>query len=114
MALDHPLVQIRERSYLDLLDLALVVVRHRPWNLVSAASAGIVPFAALNSWLLSDSGSFSLWPVLLFFEAPWATAPLTIVLGRLMFDQPARPGRVVRRLTMALPSLIFVHGLLRG
>jgi hypothetical protein len=114
MALDHTLVQIRERSYLDLLDLALVVVRHRPWNLALAATAGIVPFAALNSWLLHDSGSSILWPFLLFFEAPWATAPLTIVLGRLMFDQPTSPGRVVRRLTMALPSLFFVHGLLRG
>ncbi len=30
MANDRTLVQIRERSYLDLLDLALLVVRQRP------------------------------------------------------------------------------------
>jgi hypothetical protein len=48
MANDRTLVQIRERSYLDLLDLALLVVRHRPRTLGLAAAAGIAPFAALN------------------------------------------------------------------
>ncbi len=51
---DRTLVQIRERSYLEVLDLALVVVRHRPLTLGLAALAGIAPFAAWNVWLLSD------------------------------------------------------------
>jgi hypothetical protein len=115
MAFDQTLVQIRERSYLDLLDLALVVVRHRPWTLALAAAAGIAPFALLNQWLQANPDFLpGYWPILLFLEAPWATAPLTIVLGGLMFDQPPPFGSVVRRLVIALPSLIFVHVFLRG
>ena len=52
--IDRTLVQIRERSFLDVLDLALVVVRQRPVTLGLAALAGIAPFAALNAWLTSD------------------------------------------------------------
>ena len=48
MANDRTLVQIRERSYLDLLDLVLLVVRQRPRALGLAAAAGIAPFAAVN------------------------------------------------------------------
>jgi len=115
MANDRTLVQIRERSYLDLFDLALLVVRRRPRTLGLAAAAGIAPFAALNYWLLSDPESSPvLWPALLFLEAPWATAPLTLVLGGLMFDRPPRAGVILWRLTLALPSLILVHVLLRA
>ena len=53
-----------------------------------AAAAGITPFAVLNVWLLSDPDfPRLLWPLLLVFEAPWATAPLTVVLGGLMFGR---------------------------
>ena len=86
MANDRTLVQIRERSYLDLLDLALLVVRQRPRALGLAAAAGIAPFAALNYGILSNPETPpAIWPVLLFLEAPWATVPLTLVLGGLMF-----------------------------
>src|SRR5262245_57242914 len=110
MAHDATLIQIRERSYLDLLDLALLVVRNRPWILVLAAVVGIAPFAALNAWLLSDP-DIPRWYclVLLFMEAPWATALLTLVLGGLMFDQPPRAGAMFRRIALALPALILTQ-----
>ena len=115
MAIDRTLVQIHERSYLDLLDLALLVVRQRPRALGLSAAAGIVPFAALNYWVLSNPDSPpAIWPVLLFLEAPWATVPLTLVLGGLMFDRPPRAGTVVWRTIRSLPSLILVHVFLRG
>ena len=115
MANDRTLVQIRERSYLDLLDLALLVVRQRPRTLGLAAAAGIAPFAALNYWVLSNPDTPpAIWPVLLFLEAPWATVPLTLVLGGLMFDRPPRTGPILGRMIRALPSLILVHVLLRG
>src|SRR4051794_39254233 len=102
MPQDPTLIQIRERSYLDLLDLALLVVRSRPRTLAVAAAAGIVPFALLNAWLLSDPEFPRLaWPLLLFFEAPWATAPMTVVLGGLMFGQSPRPGAIVGRILRA-------------
>jgi hypothetical protein len=115
MAYDRTLIQIRERSFLDLMDLALLVVRRRPGTLLLAAAAGILPFAVLNYWLLGDPGDdLGDWPIAIFFEAPWATVPLTVVLGGLMFDQPPRTLAILGRMIRALPSLIFVHVVLRG
>ncbi len=115
MANDRTLIQIRERSLLDLLDLALLVVRQRPGTLALAAAAGIAPFAALNVGIFSNPDAPSAtWPILLFLEEPWATLPLTLVLGGLMFDRPPRPGAILWRILRALPSLIAVHVFLRG
>jgi hypothetical protein len=108
-------IQIRERSFLDLLDLALVVVRSRPATLGLTAALGIAPFAALNAWMMSDP---EFPPVLLFvlllIEAPWATAPLTIVLGGLMFGARPSTGRVLATLGRSLPSMFLFQGLVRG
>jgi hypothetical protein len=114
LAQEPTLIQIRERSYLDLLDLALLVVRNRPRRLAVAAAAGIAPFAGLNVWLLSDPEfPRALWPVLLFLESPWATAPLTVVLGGLMFGQVPPLGSILRRLLAAFPALFLIHGIVR-
>ena len=95
---------IRERSFLDLLDLALCVVRDRPVVLGATALAGIAPFAAFNVWLLSAEDSrFGLWIVLLLMEVPWATAPLTLVLGDLMFGVRPRPRKIVNTLACRVP-----------
>ena len=66
--------------------------------LLTAALAGIAPLAAVNIWLLSDVAfSRAYWVVLLLLmEAPWATAPLTLVLGDLMFGVRPRPGRILK------------------
>jgi hypothetical protein len=115
MLYDRTLIQIRERSFLDLMDLALLVVRRRPGSLFLAAAAGMAPFALLNQWVLNDlEENIGNLPVLFFFEAPWATAPLTLVLGGLMFDQPPGVRMVVGRLFRALPSFLFIHLVLRG
>jgi hypothetical protein len=115
MAQDQTLIAVRERSYLELLDIALLVVRHRPRSLAVAAMAGIAPFAALNFWLLSDPDVPRMaWPLLLFFESPWATAPLTLILGGLMFGQEPGAGTIARRLAVSTPSLILAHVLVRG
>ena len=115
MAIDQTLIQIRERSYLDLLDLALLVVRQRPRTLGLAAAAGIVPFVALNYWVLSHPDTpQAIWPALLLLEAPWATVPLTLVLGGLMFERPPRPVTILWRMIRALPSLFILHLLVRG
>src|SRR5262245_53093488 len=91
MAHDRTLVQIRERSFLDVLDLAMVVVRKRPIAIGAAALMGALPFALLDGWLIRGTEvPGALLFVLIMFQAPLATAPLTIVLGGLMFGQ--RPG----------------------
>ncbi len=55
-----------------------------------------------------------LWPVVLFLEEPWATVPLTLVLGGLMFDRPPQPGTIIWRMIRALPALIAVHVFVRS
>jgi len=115
MIYDRILIQIRERSFLDLLDLTLLVVRERPLTLSLAALAGVAPFAALNVWLLSDPMfPRSLWIVLLLMEAPWVTAPLTLVLGDLMFGSRPSLSRYAKSLVVSLPALVFTQLFLRA
>ena len=114
MALDQTLIQIRERSFPDLLDLALVVVRSRPKTVGLAALAGVLPFAALNAWLTLDPEfPFLGYLALLALEAPWATAPLTVVLGGLMFGEKPSARRVLATLVRRLPAMIAYQFVLR-
>jgi hypothetical protein len=112
---DRTLIQIRERSFFDLLDLTFLVLRKRPLVLGLYAGAGVLPCAALNQWLLSQPEfPRGLWVALLFLEVPWATAPLTVVLGELMFGQATTPLKVARRLLAGAPSLLLSQLLLRA
>jgi hypothetical protein len=112
---DRILIQVRERSFLDLLDLTLLVIRERPLTLSLTALAGVAPFAALNVWLLSNPVfPRSLWVLLLLMETPWVTAPLTLVLGDLMFGSRPAFGRYVKRLVVSLPALVFTQVFVRA
>lgn len=115
MAFDRTLVQIRERNYLDVLDLTLQVIRDRPVTLGLAALGGIAPFALLNAWLVA-SESIQAGPLLmlLVLEVPWATAPLTVVLGGLMFGERPTFWQVVRRLARAFLPMVLFQVVLRG
>jgi hypothetical protein len=115
MSYDRTLIEIRERSFLDLLDLAILVVRDQPILLGLAALAGIAPWAALNSWLLSTPDFPPVaWGALLLLETPWATAPLTVVLGDLMFGIQPRPRRVLLSLIASLPAYMLTQIVVRG
>jgi hypothetical protein len=115
MTPDRTLVQFRERSFLDILDLALIVIRNRPGPLVIAACAGIAPFFLLNYLLAGQlTHQWHYWALVLFMEAPWATAPLTIVMGGLMFGRHSSVSRVVTHLAAALPALVLTQLILRG
>jgi len=115
MIYDRLLIQVRERSFLDLLDLTFQVLRERPLALSIAALAGVVPCAALNYWLESDLGSSPAFFVfLLILETPFATAPLTVVLGDLMFNVRVTPGRLGWALLTGLPSLFLTQLIMRG
>ncbi len=115
MRYDRTLVLIRERSFLDLLDLTILVIRERPLVFSLAAAAGILPWAVLNYWLLLDP-AFSLfyWGILLILETPWATAPLTLVLGDLMFDKRPRLRRMLKTLVVSVPAMIGTQLMMRG
>jgi hypothetical protein len=114
MAFERTLVQIRERTFLEVLDLALVVLRHRPLVLGLATLAGIAPLAVWNAWIGRDRPlPLPFFALLVFLEAPWATAPLTLVLGALMFGQRLRAGPMLWRLLQALPALLIYQLALR-
>ena len=114
MPLQRTLVQIRERSLVDLLDVSLVVARRRPFTLGLAALLGIAPFAAINTLLFATPELDPGIPLLLWMiEAPLATAPLTVVLGGLMFGHRPTVGKVLASLMKAAIPLIVVHGFLR-
>ena len=111
MAYERTLVQIRERSFLDLQELALLVIRRRPLPLALALLAGALPFVGLNAWLAEGGGSFVLFVchlILPTLEAPLATAALTVVLGGLMFGERPRTRQVIQTVTAAVvPMLLF-------
>ena len=100
---------------MDVLDLALVVVRNRPVTLGLAALLGIAPFATLNALIFHGIKDLAAGiPLFLWLlEAPLATAPLTVVLGGLMFDQKPTTSRVVSTIARSAVPLIVVHGFLR-
>lgn len=115
MAYDQTLVQIRERSFLEILDLALVVLRRRPVTIGLAALAGAVPFAIFNAWLTREQNlPFIGYLFLLALEIPWATAPLTIVLGGLMFGERRSVGRVLKTMMQSFVSMVLFQFFLRG
>lgn len=117
---DRTLVLVRERSFLDQLDLALVVIRRRPVTLALALATGVLPFVLINGFLLGQAQAaddeFPLSVLLLWLvaiEAPLATAPLTVVLGGLMFGDRPPAAQVLKALVRGLPYLILFQGILR-
>jgi hypothetical protein len=115
MITDRTMIVIRERSFMDLLDLALLVVRAYPVTLGLAAAAGIAPWAALNVWLLSfPEFSRYFWVPLLAMETPWATAPITLAMGDLMFGVRIRPARLFFTFLRSVPALFVTQILMRG
>jgi len=52
MQFDRMRIAVRERSYLELLDLAMVVIRGHAGAWLALSLLGILPFAIFNYWLL--------------------------------------------------------------
>ncbi len=112
---DRILIQIRERSFLDLLDLTLLVIRERPLSLGLAALAGIAPFAALNVWLLSDpTFPREIWLVVALDGSAVGDCSTHLVLGDLMFGSRPSFAKYAKTLAVSLPSLVFTQLFLRG
>jgi hypothetical protein len=115
MGYEQTRIRIRERSGLELLDLSLRVIRRWPRPIGLAAVAGIAPFAAVDAWLLATTElPVPLWLGLLVLQFPWATAPLTVVLGGLLFGETPRVSQVVRRLANGFFAMILVQLIVRG
>lgn len=130
MQLDRTRIAIHERSFTDILDLALQVIREHVAAFTLLAVLGSAPMLVINclwihSWDLNsyvwddtDLSTFSrnmfLLMGLCLLELPLATAPLTLYLGQSLFV--SRPDRklLVRNLLGSLPQLILLQVLLRA
>jgi hypothetical protein len=124
MELDRQRITIRERGYVDILDLALRVIREFGWPLIGTFCLGVAPMLVLNQWLLSGYESDSLdseasiqqviWMLMLIiFEAPLATAPATLYLGQSMFQEHARLREVLKSFRDSLTQLVLYQIFLR-
>lgn len=126
MQLDKTRVAIRERSFIDILDLALAVLREHAGPLCLAWLAGVVPVALFNHWLLTGSfveGAFDLsdlprylvlMSLLICWEIPLATAPITLYLGQALFVERPSAARLGKDFLSSLPQLILYQVVLRG
>ncbi|MDZ4820522.1 MAG: hypothetical protein SGJ20_16270 [Planctomycetota bacterium] len=123
MQLDKTAIVIRERDLLDLLDLALHVVRAHAMPLLVTTLAGAIPFALFNYWLLSDlplaedgDAEFYCWRMvmLVLFELPLASTFSTLYLGQMMFSSEFDYPRILRQAVQSLPQLFWYQVVLRG
>ena len=132
MQLDKTRIAVRERSYLDILDLALHVVWSYLAPLAIASAAGVAPMIALNYWLLGDMVVWSeeygsdpefwssatayvlLQAMLIYVQMPLATAPASLLLGQAMFLESPGGWQIARDWLRSLPQLLLCQVLLRG
>lgn len=127
MQFDQQRIAVRERSIVEIFDLALAVMRERGLPLFNAFTVGVVPFMLFNGLLLygmvhnvdaedydSKWGYLYLLILLVVFETPLATAPLTIYLGQTMFQDRPTARQVAADFWRALPQLLFYQFFLRG
>lgn len=104
MQLDKTRIVIRERSYLDLLDLALQVYREHALPVLLTSALMAAPMIAINYFLLNDIltdldldddmgpvfGFLVCLAFLIVLEVPIATSLTTLYLSQALFiDQPS-------------------------
>lgn len=124
MQLDHTRVTIRERSILEICDLALHVVRDFMPRLLTMWLVGVLPMAILNYFLIGrlvedlTGPSFAryawIMSLLVFIETPLATAAMTMFLGDAMFMEPPTLRTILKSITTLSGKLFLTQGLLRG
>lgn len=129
MQFDQQRIAVRERTIVEIFDLALAVVRERGMTLLNVFLAGALPAMLFNGLLLNamfdlknedgESGGDQLgylycMLMLVVFETPLATAPLTIFLGQTMFQDRPTGRQVAGDFWRALPQLFWYQFFLRG
>ncbi len=135
MQLDDNRIAIRERSFVDVMDLALRVIRTYAGPLAVALLAGVGPMMCFNAWLLAgytdpnmveeiplDSGGIIAVPwwylwytvLLIIIEIPLATAPITLYLGQVLFQEKPEVRQIVRTYWRSLPQMLWYQVILRA
>lgn len=121
MRFDKTFIAIRDRSILEILDLSLHVVADHIGRLFWLWLIGVVPWVALDLWLIgglidSDEGNgYYFWVMLCLIvsQAQVGTSFITHYLGQAMFV--GRPGiwDTFKGVFKTSPYFIFSHGVLR-
>jgi hypothetical protein len=125
MQLDQHRIVIRERSYVDLLDLALRVIRAYAAPLAGLFLLGVVPAMCLNAFLLSGDDlriHESIVPdeflyrlgMLTLIEIPLATSPITLFLGHVLFMEKPSAKQLVKQFFASLLQLAIFQILFRA
>lgn len=114
MQIDAIRFRLRPRTTFEILDLALVMVRHKLSGYLVIGLAVMVPLALLN-WALLTALQ---WPasaaiLLLMLEAPLLGVPLVIFSADLVFDEEPDALGSLRRALTALPALLIEFMLIR-
>jgi len=123
--LDKTWIAVRQRSFLEVLDLSLQVIRRCAGPLAVALAVGVVPVFLLNAWLLAEGDAaeweldsyvgyaFSLL-ILVAWEIPLATAPATLLLGQVVFHERPSASRLAADFVKSLPQLFLYQVVFRG
>lgn len=121
MNLQRVRIRIRQRDVLDVRDLAFALLRTQWLGLGLAWLVGFVPVSLLMLGLRSlVYDAYEPMPYILlywmgtFVLLPFATATMTLYLGGWTFAAPLKVGRIARDFVVSLPSMLLVHGMLRG
>lgn len=124
---DRTRIAVRERSMIDILDLALRVTRANAGPLAVAFLVGVVPAMVFNHLLLASFLTpevtddldipfrylLCMLP-LAAWEAPLVTSGMTLYLGQSLFAQKTGAATLVHSLAGALPQLLGFQVVLRG
>ncbi len=134
MQLDNTLVVVRSRGLLELVDLAIVVLRNDFIRLVYWSLIGWLPWIVLDfavlfpmaSMTVADSNSFFLadeaslhtrfifhLSALVVLQAPAASMPLCYYIGQRMFRTEPSTREVLQSCLRGLPTKIWVLGFAR-
>ena len=122
--LDKARIAIRERSFIDILDLALRVLYRFARPLAVAWLAGVAPAMIVNSAALYPLREVNagldlplpymlLMVLLVVWEIPLITAPMTLYLGQATFQERPAARQIAWEFLGSLGQLILYQVLLR-
>ncbi len=130
MRLDKTRISIRERPFVEILDLSLRVARRYAGPLTLCWVLGVAPCCLANFWLLHAAGmsveqedlvepdrvagNVNATILLTVWQVPLATALMTLYLGQALFEDRINLRRLATDWLRSLPQLLVLQLALRS